>query len=69
MQTPHQAECLADPSRESWRVRWRVRWKRRNDPAVVRAMFWHGFRHALVVVRLFLVVIVVGLIATVIGEM
>ena len=31
--------------------RWRDRWRRRNEPQLVRAMFWQGIRHGTILVR------------------
>lgn len=50
------------PSRPAgWRKRWRGRWHKRNDPRLVRAMFWRGLRHGIVLFRVVTVTSVVGL--------
>jgi len=61
MRTLHLTTPPAGRSRESWRARWR----RRNDPALVRAIFWSGFFHTLGAVRGTLTMVMVIMIVAV----
>ena len=47
--------------RKRWPSRWRKRWRKRNDPRLVRAMFWRGLHHGIVLARIVIATSAVGL--------
>lgn len=61
----HDPDVTVDPPTPSPRpsrpAGWRKRWRKRNDPRLVRAMFWRGLRHGIVLFRVVTVTSVVGL--------
>ncbi len=63
----HDRQGSRPPAPASGRGLRQGRWRRR-DPTIVRAMFWRGFRHALLGVRAVSIVIILGVVLTLIWQ-